>query len=325
MNFLKLIKMLIACILSIFLAESLHLNFAFSAGFIALLSISDTKKSTLHLAKKRLGAFLGGLSIALLLFHFLGYSLASFTIFLFLFLYLCMHFKCMVGLVPSCVLISHFFLQKNISWELIINDFTLLMIAIVLSSLLNLYMPSYENKISQTKKQLEDLFKKTFFLFYLKLTPRTERKLQYVPKETLPRLLSQMQETLNVLFELVLQEEENQLFSNNTYNKSYVLMRKEQLTLLSYMMKSIEQIKIDRSQGQKLGTLFYQTALEISEENSGLNLLKDLNDLYQKVQNEALPQSREEFEDRAILYKLFTDFHNFIEIKFHFSSMKSKI
>lgn len=324
MNFLKLIKMLIACMLSIFLAESLHLNYAFSAGFIALLSISDTKKSTLSLAQKRLGAFLGGLSLSFLFFHFLGYSLLSFTLFLFCFLCLCMYFKCMVGLVPSCVLLSHLFLQKNFSWAIILNDFALLLIAIVLSTLLNLYMPSYENKISHAKKQLEDLFKKTFFLFYLKLTPRTERKLQYIPKETLPRLLSQMQENLNILLEWVLQEEENQLFSNNTYNKSYVLMRKEQVALLSYMMKSIEQIKIDRSQGQKLGALFYQTALEISEENSGLNLLNDLNELYQKVQNEALPQSREEFEDRAILYKLFTDFHNFIEIKYHFSSMKEK-
>ena len=62
-------KLILATCLACLLAYFLNLSSAVSAGIIALLSLSDTRRSTLKLARNRLFSMLLALVIGVLAFH----------------------------------------------------------------------------------------------------------------------------------------------------------------------------------------------------------------------------------------------------------------
>lgn len=61
----RTIKITIATLVAIVIASYLHLNNASSAGIIAILSVLETKQSTLKVALQRLLAFILAFSIAI--------------------------------------------------------------------------------------------------------------------------------------------------------------------------------------------------------------------------------------------------------------------
>lgn len=53
----RTLKMTLATVVAILIAYQLHLDYAISAGIIALLSVLDTRKSSLVVARNRLLSF----------------------------------------------------------------------------------------------------------------------------------------------------------------------------------------------------------------------------------------------------------------------------
>lgn len=64
-NLIKVIKIAVGTGLAIFIAGIFGLNYSASAGIITLLSIQDTKKSTIKIAVKRIAAFVLAMLISL--------------------------------------------------------------------------------------------------------------------------------------------------------------------------------------------------------------------------------------------------------------------
>ena len=69
-------KLILATCLACLLAYFLNLSSAVSAGIIALLSLSDTRRSTLKLARNRLFSMLLALAIGVLAFHLGGFHIS---------------------------------------------------------------------------------------------------------------------------------------------------------------------------------------------------------------------------------------------------------
>lgn len=67
--------MVLATCLAILLSEFLGLSYAISAGIIAILSISDTRRSTAKLAYNRFMSMLLALLLGSLAFQILGFNL----------------------------------------------------------------------------------------------------------------------------------------------------------------------------------------------------------------------------------------------------------
>ena len=78
--------------IAILAAFSLHLEFAVSAGIVAILSIQPTKKETLQTAVGRFLAFLCALVIAYVCFLFMGFSVAAYGVYLFFYIMVCLRF-----------------------------------------------------------------------------------------------------------------------------------------------------------------------------------------------------------------------------------------
>lgn len=320
MDYIKIIKMLVGTIVSIFIARYFHLNNEFSAGLITLLSIADTKKSTYKIALQRVISLILGFVIGIFIFYIFGYTLLSFIIILCIYIPISMRFNVIIGLVPSLVLLGHIMSKENITYPIVLNEFFILMIAVFVGGILNLYMPSKEKEINTLKKELEYSIKEIFYIFYLKMTPSNNRNIieEKIPKDNIDDILKKINNNILKLDKLVNIENENILFGNYEYNKKYVLARSNQYRVLSYMVDSLKLIKVDRTQGVHLAALFYLTAEQVSEYNSCSYLLSDIDTLFDKFKKDSLPKTREEFEDRAILYKLLTDFKRFLEIKYEF-------
>lgn len=118
-------KLVLATCLSCILAYFLDLSSAVSAGIIALLSLSDTRRSTIKLARNRLFSTLLALSIGVLAFQLTGYHIWSFGLYLSLYVPLVYRLGWEIGITPSSVLVSHLLVQESTSPELLVNELLL--------------------------------------------------------------------------------------------------------------------------------------------------------------------------------------------------------
>jgi len=84
----RTIKKVLATCLAILLAEFLGLTYATSAGIIAILSITDTRRSTARLAYNRFMSMLLALLLGSLAFQLFGFNLWALGFYLVQFLLL---------------------------------------------------------------------------------------------------------------------------------------------------------------------------------------------------------------------------------------------
>ena len=162
-------KLVLATCLACVLAYFLDLSSAVSAGIIALLSLSDTRRSTIKLAKNRLFSTLLALSIGVLAFQLTGYHIWSFGLYLALYVPLAYKFGWEIGITPSSVLVSHLLVQESTSPELLANELLLFLIDTSFALTVNLYMPSRQKEIYLYHLKVEEKLKHILqrFEYYL--------------------------------------------------------------------------------------------------------------------------------------------------------------
>ena len=109
-NLLKIIKLSLGASLAIFIAWLLKLEYSMVAGVIVLLTIKNTKKETLKGIIGKIYGFILCTIFSYLCFNILGYHLTSFSIFIFVIIYLCFLLE-IQDVIAMCVVISsHYFL-----------------------------------------------------------------------------------------------------------------------------------------------------------------------------------------------------------------------
>ena len=87
------IKITLAAITAIFIASLLKLQFAVSAGIVAILSVQPSKRETVHTALSRLYGFLASLLIAVLCYNILGFTIITFCVYIVIYIFVCQIFK----------------------------------------------------------------------------------------------------------------------------------------------------------------------------------------------------------------------------------------
>ncbi|MBA1326190.1 aromatic acid exporter family protein [Enterococcus faecium] len=138
---MRTVKTVISVFFSMVTAGSLSLLYWTAAGIIALLSVGNTKCSTLRTGMNRIAAFILATATALISFFAVGYTIFGFSLFLFLFIPLASRFKLTEGIVVNSVLVTHYLVEENMSWQLIGNEAGLMAIGLVFALLANVYMP----------------------------------------------------------------------------------------------------------------------------------------------------------------------------------------
>ncbi|GAA5350219.1 aromatic acid exporter family protein [Streptococcus uberis] len=302
--------MVLATILSIVIADYLGLHFATSSGIIALLSILDTRQSSLQIAKNRLIAFVIAFLIAIVTFSILGYDILAFSIYLMLTIPILYWKNLESGLVPITVLVTHLMLEKSVSLSIVTNEFVLFLVGTSLALLLNSYMTTNDHKIQKYHSLIEKELKAHLFLL--------EERLLLKHQDDLMDNVKLLENLLEDALALVYRESANQLFQQTDYQIHYFEMRLRQCHLLREMVKISQNIWESQRETVLLAHFIHETASQLSEKNSAKTLIDDIHLLLETYRQRELPKTRSEFENRAQLFKLLQTLEDFIREKTEF-------
>lgn len=310
---IKIGKIAIGGCLAILLAQLLGIHYAPSAGIITLLSIQDTKKATLAVAVKRGAAFLAAVAIAAVVFLTFGYHAVSFGLFLLVFVAVCMMAGLQDGISMCAVLVTHFLVERSVSFYWIRNESLLLVIGIGIGILLNLYMPRFTGEIREKQSKIETEIKLILkgIATYL-IAPSGHFQLDYE--------IAELEQQITAALKQAYEDNENILRYEIRYYIRYMQMRKSQAAVLGHILKQTQELKLLPKQAAAAALFINEIIMSLRESNNAQKLLQGLTSLKELMKKEELPKSRDEFENRAVLYGLLNDLEQFLEIKRAFAS-----
>ncbi len=314
-DWLKIIKISIGCCFAVFLADWLGLRSATSAGIIALLSIQNTKKETLTIAGKRVCAFFIAVAAAYLLFTTLGYHLFSFGFFLLIFTFVCYLLKLETGVSMSTVLVTHFWTAQNFHYTLIINEFLLLCIGVGIAVLINLYMPRISHIIRQDQEEIDKSMKDIILQMSSVLIDGHEINLE----TDFQILQGRLEQALVHAY----QHMNNTLSADMRYYVQFIELRKNQQGLLKRVYRNLVKIKFIPTQAFPVSRFMKRIAESFQDYDNAGHLLSILFEMRKFYKTSPLPQTREEFEARAVLYQIVSDLESLVLLKQSFAQQLS--
>lgn len=303
----RTLKTAIATPLAIWLAELLQLHNFVSAGIIAILCIQTTRKRSFLSAWHRFGACIIAMIYSYLIFELIGYHPIAIGLLLLLFIPTTIHLNLTPGIVTSSVILLHLYSSTHITWELIWNEFLLIVIGIGSALLLNVYMPSLDTKLNTLRKKLESNF--VLILEEIALYLHEGRK-TWTGKE-----IAEVEKLFKQAELLVARDVENHLLRDEHPFKLYFIMRKEQFLLLKRMLPLISQLNELNTQADRIGEFFDHLAASVHPGNTANQHLADIKDLKQQFEADPLPKTRAEFEARANLFQLLHEIEEYLLIK----------
>ncbi|WP_288226457.1 aromatic acid exporter family protein [uncultured Enterococcus sp.] len=305
---LRTIKTAVAAPVALLLATGINLESASSAAIITILTVTNTKRSTAKTALNRLFSLTLATAIAAVCFLILGFHPITFGLYLLVFIPLSIRLGLSEGIAVSSVLITHYLAAGEMPVSLIINEYLLMIIGVSCALAANLYMPNTEKKIQEDQVVVEVSLKRMLEKMSAYLNQPAKEELLRQECLSLRGFVRQAQERAQEF-------EENHFFSGNSYYFEYFAMRRLQLKVLSDMLQILNRLDAAAEDVQELRELFEFTAQTLAEDNDGAAILEKIDEADQRYQQKKLPESRQAFEERAMLFQLFQLFQDFIEIK----------
>lgn len=296
---------------AIMLASWLGLKYAVAAGIIAMLSIQSTKRESIRIALQRMAASLMAIALAAIFFNILGFLPAVFGAFLLAFIPLAVKLNLEQGIVVSSVLVTHLLVEKNTSFPLILNELGLMAIGVSLALLLNLYMPSIENRIKEDQKLIEDSMKNILLRMAAALRSNDSSFSE-------DQLFGELEDRLRTTKTNAYRNLNNYLISDMSYYVEYTEMRRQQFKTLKRMKESFRRFFLAYEQTLMVADFTEKVSGDFYEQNTCENLLRELGALRDEFRKMELPATREEFENRAMLFQFLNDLEQFLMIKYEF-------
>lgn len=309
---LKLFKIAIGSAVAIFLADLLGLSYSTSAGIITLLTIQDTSRETIVISAKRVCAFLLATALAYMIFHLLGYHVFSYGIFLFLFIACCgpLHLGNAVSI--NAVLVTHYLMEKNMAFSMIGNEALILVIGAGIGTVLNLYMPGKSREIRAMQYQLEEDLRNV--LLRMSEYIRKEERSDYTGN-----CFDKLQTDIDAGKKQAFAYMNNTFFQESKYFLVYMNMREQQMVVLRDIYKKIISMRTILPQTNRVSELLHEIAVTFGESNNAKELLAKREEVLTQMKDSGLPVTRQEFEDRAVLYGILMDLEYFLQLKKEFA------
>lgn len=309
-DYIKILKIAVGAGLAIVLAEQAGLNYSASAGVITLLSIQDTKKETIRVMALRLCSFGLALALSAACFSLFGYGAAAIGVFLLLFSGASLMLRMQEGISVNTVLMTHFMAEQSMSARNIVNELAILAIGAGIGVILNLYIPGKEKQIRAGQREIENRMKEILKTMAKLLAAAAEAS-----AESLQNSLAILNGTLKQGEKHAYEEMENKLLTETRYYLRYMNMRRVQSSVLKRIAEDIGHLQMLPPQSDEIAGFMERISASFHEHNNAVELLEDLECVKASMRKQALPGTREEFESRAILYRILLELEQFLEIK----------
>jgi len=306
----RTLKTAIGAGLAIAIAQWFKLDFFTSAGILTILCIKITKKRSIISSWERFAACLLGIVFGAVVFSLVGYHFYSLSILLILFIPTLVAFNLKEGIITSSVIILHLYTLQKVSWAIVLNEVSLIVIGIGMGLVMNLYMPSMEKNLLHMQKELEKRYKKIFREFHLYLA---HDKHEWDGKE-----ITECADLITNAKSLAFRDVENHFLRYENQYYHYFKMREKQFEIIQRMLPIISSIDKTYIQCEKLGGFFERLGAAVHPGNTAALFLEELKKMRQEFREMHLPKDREEFETRSKLYQLLHDIEDYLLIKKEF-------
>ena len=309
--FQRTIRITVSALLANFVAMLIGLENPYAAGIIAILAVLNTRKETFDRVKEYSGSTILAFAIATGVFYIFGYSIYSFAVYLAVYVPLAYFLKVDAGIAPCSVLVTHFLIAESISWAWQINGLAIMFIGLFFALLANFWIPSHNQKIEMMVVDIEKQMSLILFLLEKRLLEGSKNR------ERIQQELKDLCKQTIELEKIAFIEYDNRGFSDDSesYYIKYAQMRQRQYEILNRITNSLDNVLPNTDENRILASIFGETAEQLDETNTGIELLGYISNLYRVFRDSSLPKSREEFESRAILYNILTEFEKFLELK----------
>ena len=316
-NFIKVVKAAIGSTIAILLAEWLGLAYSASAGIITLLSITDTKKDTIWLAISRFIAFIISTVIAFVLFECFGYTTVVFGVYVLCFMGVCNIFQLSSAVSLCAVLATHYLAEQSMGLSVIQNETALFIIGAGIGVILNLYMPNKTQMIKDDMKLIESDIKKILLHIEQVLSAACEIQCD-TENQSVDQIFMEAKDHMEAAMRRAFDNMNNTLRSDTRYYIQYIDMRKNQVMKLNDLCTVIAHLTYLPPQANKLAAFTREINESFHEYNNALGLLKEAKEIREAYKTEEIPKSREEFENRALLYQAMQGLEEFLMLKHEF-------
>ena len=284
---------------------------AVTAGIVTILSIQDTKRETLRTVFRRAGAYVFGLLVAAVCFGLLGYTLSAFAVYLLLFAFGCMLVGLQEGITTATVLVSHIWAIGSMELTVLLNETGLLVIGSGMGILVNLHLRSKEADFARLAEEVDHQMKE-ILRYMAQWLPSPARACDRVNR------FEELEETISKAEVCAIANLNNSLGKQDTRDLDYIRMREKQAVVLKGIYQNIMQIAYLPKQALMVAEFLEELERAYHKYNTVKEYLDRLQVLMDEMKQEALPESREEFEARAILFYVLLQLEELLRIKRRF-------
>lgn len=291
----KILKLSLGSSLAIFIAYFFQLQYAMVAGVITLLVVKDTKKETIKGALGKLLGFILCTLYSYLCFNFLGYNLWSFSLYILIIISTCFVLNIRYVIAMCVVISSHYLLQESMSIYWILNETGLFIIGAGIGIIINMFMFSNKEHIYEGQQKLQ----KQVSLILVEISEMINK----------PGRDNNIKHNISILSNLIDSSTKaayfninNNLLSDTKYFLDHMEIIKSQRNILNTLYDLVSQLNYLPAQGQIVANFINKVGNTSFEVNTVNDLLNDLEKMYNDMKTQPLPQDRDEFENRAILF-----------------------
>lgn len=318
LDYIKILKIAAGAGMAVVAAQALGLNYSTSAGVITLLSIQNTKKETIRVMALRLCSFGIALILAAISFSLFGYGALALGVFLLCFSSVSLLFGMQEGISVNTVLMTHFMAEQSMSLQNVGNELAILVIGAGIGVGLNLYIPGKEKQIRAKQKEIESRMKIILTDMAELLSASATACLESAERassESLQGNLLELEGELKLGEQQAYEEMENKLLTETRYYLRYMNMRRVQSAVLRRIAENISHLRMLPPQSEQISHFLGQISASFHEHNNAVELIGRLGQVKSSMREQALPETRDEFESRAVLYGILLELEQFLGIK----------
>ena len=311
--FFKALKIALGSSIAIYIATLLELDNAISAGTITLLTIVSTKWDTVKLSLFRLATLATTILTAWIIFTNIPNEWIAFGIFVFFVVIVCEVLGWGATISVNAVVGAHLLMEMKFDYAFIVNEALLVIIGITLAVILNLF-----NDNLNTKKNLVAHMRRVEEGLQTNLKGLAKYLYdQEMPSSVWDDIVS-LEGDIRSYIRDAREYQDNTFSSHPGYYIDYFAMRLGQCTVLHNLHSEMKHIRSMPVQAKIVADYILYMAEYVIEINAPAKQLKRLREIFDEMKTEPLPETRDEFESRAILYHILMDLEDFLVIKGRF-------
>lgn len=310
---LQAIKIAVGSSAAIYVAEVLNLEYAISAGSIALLTLVTTKWETVKLSWFRLVTFLVSSVLAWIVFTQIQSEWLAYGIYIFLIVIVSEEFGWKATISVNAVIGMHFMAKRDFEASFVFNEFLLVLIGITVAVVLNLFY-DYAGQRKDLVRNMRYTENRMQMILGAIAAYLADKEMQYDIWAAIRELESQIRIFIDDAYEY----QDNTFQSHPEYYINYFEMRMKQCNTIHDLHYEMKRIRKMPQQALIISEYVLYMMDYVTERNEPTAQMDKLKEIFQHIKEDKLPTTREEFESQAMLYHILMDLEDFLVYKKRF-------